>query len=314
MRPACRITSAPGWPSRSSSRRTCELVAVDRCRALPSASRPGSSTCLRADLGLEQRLADALLRRSRAAWRSPPCGSSRCAPCRARRRASRARSRAGAASPTCFRKPSARLSSSRTGLGRLGWPRLVVASSSPKTCRASISPRFSRSARLSTYCTARSSEKTRLAHLALAGLDLLRDRDLLLAREERDAAHLLEVHAHRIGGLAGRALDLLGLGGLLDPHRARPPSPPAPRRAPSPRRLRPRCPCRRATRRPGRALRCSPPRRVLRAARRPRGPTAWAPTSRPGRGPSSRGLFFPCASRVRRSGGRPSARAIRDRA
>src|SRR5262249_43245212 len=49
----------------------------------------------------------------------------------------------------------------------------------------------------------------RLAHLALARLDLLGDRDFLFAREERDAPHLLEVHAHRVGGLAGRALGLL---------------------------------------------------------------------------------------------------------
>ena len=57
-----------------------------------------------------------------------------------------------------------------------------------------------------------------LAHLALAALDLLGDRDLLLAREEGHAAHLLEVHAHRVGGLAGRALGrFLGLGLLLGP-------------------------------------------------------------------------------------------------
>ena len=104
------------------------------------------------------------------------------------------------------------------------------------------------------------------------------------------------------GGLLGRPVGLgrllrrlLGERGLLDASR-------------------PRCPCRRASRRPGRALRLRPARRSPRAAPRPRGPTAWAPASRPGRGPSSRGLAFPCASRVRRSGGRPSARAIRDRA
>src|SRR5262249_25588971 len=34
--------------------------------------------------------------------------------------------------------------------------------------------------------------------------------------------------------------------------------------------------------------------------------TAWAPAARPGRGPSSRELSFPCASRERRSGGPPS--------
>ena len=58
-----------------------------------------------------------------------------------------------------------------------------------------------------------------LAHLALAGLDLLGDRDLLLAREQRDAAHLLEVHADGIGRLAGRALGLLRFGLLLGPLR-----------------------------------------------------------------------------------------------
>src|SRR5581483_2042852 len=58
-----------------------------------------------------------------------------------------------------------------------------------------------------------------LAHLPLAGLDLLGDRDLLLAREEGNPAHLLEVHADGIGGLAGAPLGLLGLGLLLRPLR-----------------------------------------------------------------------------------------------
>src|SRR5205085_4774283 len=38
------------------------------------------------------------------------------------------------------------------------------------------------------------------------GLDLLGDRDFFLAGEQRNAAHLLEVHADRVGGLAGRAV------------------------------------------------------------------------------------------------------------
>ncbi len=48
--------------------------------------------------------------------------------------------------------------------------------------------------------------------LQLTGFDLLGDRDLLLAREERHAAHLLEVHPNRIGSVAEGAL--LGLGRL----------------------------------------------------------------------------------------------------
>ncbi len=53
------------------------------------------------------------------------------------------------------------------------------------------------------------------AHLALAGLDLLGDRDFLLASEERHAPHLLEVHADRIGGLAGCPLGRFFLLGRL---------------------------------------------------------------------------------------------------
>src|SRR5262249_21858577 len=57
-----------------------------------------------------------------------------------------------------------------------------------------------------------------LAHVALAGLDLLGDRDLLFPGEKRNTPHLLQVHPDRIGGLAGRALrGLLGLGLLLGP-------------------------------------------------------------------------------------------------
>src|SRR5262245_46550511 len=59
---------------------------------------------------------------------------------------------------TCFRKPSARLSS----LGPLSAASLpsLVASSSPNTWRVSISPRFNRSPSASTESTARSREKT----------------------------------------------------------------------------------------------------------------------------------------------------------
>ena len=154
---------------------------------------------------------------------------------RARRRACRARWPGGGASPACFRKRVGALV--LLGLGCPRRPRLlsVVVSSSPKMCRASISPWRSRSARLSTYWSGQIEREHGLAHLALAGLDLLGDRDLFLAREERDAAHLLEVHADRIGGLAGSPLGLLGLGLLLGPLRLRRPCR-APRRAPSPRR------------------------------------------------------------------------------
>src|SRR5262249_56217160 len=56
-----------------------------------------------------------------------------------------------------------------------------------------------------------------LPHLALAGLDLLGNRHLLLTREEGAAAHLLEIHANRIGRLTGRPFRLLRLGLLLGP-------------------------------------------------------------------------------------------------
>ena len=47
-----------------------------------------------------------------------------------------------------------------------------------------------------------------------AELDLLGDRDLLLAREQRHAAHLLQVHAHRIGAVG--AVVAIGGGDLGD--------------------------------------------------------------------------------------------------
>ena len=97
------------------------------------------------------------------------------------------------------------------------WSRRWSASSSPKTWRASISPSRQPVAEVEHVLEREVEREDGLAHLALAGLDLLGDRDLLLAGEERDAAHLLEVHADRIGGLARRALGLLGLGRLLGP-------------------------------------------------------------------------------------------------
>ena len=52
-------------------------------------------------------------------------------------------------------------------------------------------------------------------HRLAAGLDALGDRDLALAREQLDRAHLAQVHAHRIVGALAR-LGLLGFGdGLL---------------------------------------------------------------------------------------------------
>jgi hypothetical protein len=58
-----------------------------------------------------------------------------------------------------------------------------------------------------------------VGHLHLAGFDLLGDRDLFLARQERHAAHLLQIHPHRIRGVPEGALFGLrrldfGLGGL----------------------------------------------------------------------------------------------------
>ena len=105
----------------------------------------------------------------------------------------------------------------RSGLGGLAGARRRGLPRRRRRCGARRSRRrFSRSARLRTYWTPVEREHG-LAHLALAGLDLLGDRDLLLAGEERDAAHLLEVHADRIGGFAGSALGLLGLRRLLGP-------------------------------------------------------------------------------------------------
>ena len=40
-----------------------------------------------------------------------------------------------------------------------------------------------------------------VAHFVQAALDLLGDRDFLLARQQRDAAHLLQIHAHRVGAV-----------------------------------------------------------------------------------------------------------------
>ena len=48
-----------------------------------------------------------------------------------------------------------------------------------------------------------------LADLELARLDALRNDDLVLAREQRDAAHLLEVHPDGIGRIAEQRAILL---------------------------------------------------------------------------------------------------------
>ena len=65
-------------------------------------------------------------------------------------------------------------------------------------------------------------------HHVAAGLDALGDGDLALARQQLDAAHLAQIHAHRIVGaaeaglvhIAGR-LFFLGLFGLFDLDRRR---------------------------------------------------------------------------------------------
>ena len=100
----------------------------------------------------------------------------------------------------------------------------------------------------------------------LALLDALGDLHLALAGEERDRAHLAQVQAHRVVGLAARLvvlvllLLLLGLLGLPAPPRrprwawSRCPAPPSARR-------RSRCRCRRTStsrRRSGRTRRCPP--------------------------------------------------------
>ena len=51
-------------------------------------------------------------------------------------------------------------------------------------------------------------------HRLAAGLDALGDRDLALARQQLDRAHLAQIHAHRIVGALAR-LGLLGLGHRL---------------------------------------------------------------------------------------------------
>ena len=53
-----------------------------------------------------------------------------------------------------------------------------------------------------------------VADIALTGLDLLGNFDFLFARQEGDRAHLLEVHAHRVGGVFTEGL-LFAL--FLDP-------------------------------------------------------------------------------------------------
>src|SRR5262249_22964019 len=100
-----------------------------------------------------------------------------------------------------------------TGLGSLGGRGVVVAEDVPSLDLAAL-----QAIRKAQHVLDRQVEReNRLAHLALAGLDLLRDRHLLLAGEEGNAAHLLEVHPDRVGGLARRALDFLGFGGLFRP-------------------------------------------------------------------------------------------------
>jgi len=67
-----------------------------------------------------------------------------------------------------------------------------------------------------------------LTHVTFAGFDLLGDLDLLLACQQRDGAHFLQVHSDRVGGVFAEALLLpflfdplfllvfLGEGGLRD--------------------------------------------------------------------------------------------------
>ena len=191
-----------------------ELVAVDGAvRFLQRLDQ--ARHVLRADLGLQQRLANALLDDLE------PLGDRRLASLRRARLASLGHELVLLAhEPAQLRhllqEAIGPLVFSRTGLARLGGlagGRLVVAEDVPRldlTVLQTIGE--------TEHVLHRQVEREdRLAHLALAGLDLLRDGDFLLAREEGNAAHLLEVHPHRIGGLAGCALDLLGLGGLLGP-------------------------------------------------------------------------------------------------
>src|SRR5438477_243894 len=104
---------------------------------------------------------------------------------------------------------SARMRAACLKMSAAGWP---------SRCSRRRTSCWSASTRRCASFSFSTSICTCLAHLALAALDLLGDRDLLLAREEGHAAHLLEVHAHRVGGLAGRALGrFLGLGLLLGP-------------------------------------------------------------------------------------------------
>ena len=62
--------------------------------------------------------------------------------------------------------------------------------------------------------------RDRLDHGQLAALDPARNLDFALAREERDGAHLAQIHAHRVVGLverAGREVELQLLGAFAGP-------------------------------------------------------------------------------------------------
>ena len=142
--------------------------------------------------------------RPRGAWRCAPCGSSTSWPCRPRPRASRARWRgAGASRPASGTRRHAcpRFGSSPSATSVLS---SVVASSSPKTWRASISPLTQPLGQTEHVLERRSSENTASRTSRSPASISLAIVDLFLAGEQRDAAHLLEVHADRIGRL-GRA-------------------------------------------------------------------------------------------------------------
>jgi hypothetical protein len=74
--------------------------------------------------------------------------------------------------------------------------------------------------RLSPNSMTRLATRNRLDHGQLAALDSPRDLDFALAREERDGAHLAQVHPHRVVRLVerpGREIELQFLGALPRP-------------------------------------------------------------------------------------------------
>ena len=81
-----------------------------------------------------------------------------------------------------------------------------------RTSEASVCS-VSASVRISRITSA--ERRQRLAHRGLAALDALGQLNFAFARQQRNGAHLAQVHAHRIVGLVAEILGELQVGELL---------------------------------------------------------------------------------------------------